>query len=110
MWAVKGDIQQFILPIVKMLIAAGADLNTQTFYYLDTALLFAVRLGYIPIVQELVKAGADPTLANYRGEAPVNYPIYRQVAQELAEEQGLVELMLHRRLPPLDINRYLYRR
>ena len=108
MWAVRGDIQQFILPIVKALILAGADLNAQSIYFLETALLWAVRLGYIPIIKELVEAGANPTLADNRGVAPINSPIYRQAVQELAEEEGLVQLMLHRNLP-LGINRYLYR-
>lgn len=110
MWAVRGEKKQFILPIVKALILAGAKLNTQTVYYLETALFWAVRFSYIPIIKELVKKGADPTLADYRGVAPINSPIYRQAVQELAEEEGLVQLMLHRNLPlGLGMNRYLYK-
>ena len=114
MWAVRGGS----LPIIKALLAAGADPNIiQVGYPNDTALDWAVyfasvRPGYIPIIKTLVKAGADPTLVNNRGEgAPVNNPFYQQAVQELAEEQGLIQLMMHRRdLPPLGIDRYLYRR
>lgn len=114
MWAVRGGS----LPIIKALLAAGADPNIiQVGYPNDTALDWAVsfaaeRPGYIPIIKTLVKAGADPTLTNNRGEGPpVNNPFYQQAVQELAEEQGLIQLMMHRRdLPPLGIDRYLYRR
>ena len=53
------------LEIIKILIQNKADINAEKNY--GNALILAARKGYVLIVEELLKAGADPDHANSRG-------------------------------------------
>ncbi|EJL82914.1 ankyrin repeat-containing protein [Polaromonas sp. CF318] len=83
-------------PIVKQLIAAGADVNVQTPDKrikedgLRTPLHLAINNKSLDVIEMLVKAGADLTLRNAAGQTSLHYAIvYRhQDACKLLMEHG----------------------
>ena len=68
-------------PIVKLLIAAGADVNVQTPDKrikedgLRTPLHLAINNQSLDVIEMLVKGGADLTLRNAAGQTPLYYAI-----------------------------------
>jgi ankyrin repeat protein len=83
-------------PIVKLLIAAGADVNVQTPDKrikedgFRTPLHLAINNESPDVIEMLIKAGADLTLRNAAGQTPLYYAIvYRcQGACKLLMEHG----------------------
>jgi cell wall assembly regulator SMI1 len=60
--------------VVEVLIAAGADVNTQVKDdYRQTPLDLAARRGSLPIVQKLLAAGADVNYTNESDVTPLSY-------------------------------------
>ena len=47
---------------VKLLIAAGAQVNTQESRFGHTALVSAARHGHLDVIRILLESGADPTI------------------------------------------------
>jgi len=62
-WAArKGDVE-----LVRMLIAAGANVRAKTRLAAYTPLLMASQLGHAPSIEALIGAGADPNVAAESG-------------------------------------------
>ncbi len=59
------------MEIVKTLINAGANINLQNIFKC-APLLHASYNGNLEIVQELIRAGADPTITNSNGESVIS--------------------------------------
>ncbi|WP_412732512.1 ankyrin repeat domain-containing protein [Minisyncoccus archaeiphilus] len=57
--------------MVKELIKAGADVNSQTFGQETTPLIYGI--GYIEVVKELIKAGADVNIKDKDGKTALVY-------------------------------------
>lgn len=66
-WAVYKDD----LEMARMLIQAGADLKAKTRVGAITPLLMAATHGNAAMIETLLKAGADPNLANELGTTPL---------------------------------------
>ena len=54
--------------LIKILLAKGADMNLQDYYFGNTALIAAAVKNFPDIVSELLMAGADETIVNKVGE------------------------------------------
>ncbi len=66
-WAAfKGDVE-----MAQMLLKAGASLKATTRLGNYTPLLVAARNGHAAVIQELIKAGADPNAATTHGTTPL---------------------------------------
>lgn len=66
-----GAVNWGNLRIAKWFLEHGADVNTADDHG-DTALHYAVRKGYNPaFIKHLIKAGANPALANSEGATPL---------------------------------------
>ncbi|KAF3921062.1 Ankyrin-3 [Arthrobotrys entomopaga] len=61
------------LGAVKLLLEKGVDVNSPVDWHGGTALHWATRMGYTPIVQLLIEYGADPTLRCYDGRTALDY-------------------------------------
>jgi len=57
--------------VVQILVANGADVNTQDFMG-QTPITWAARVGTGEIVEILIKAGADVNLQNSEGTRPLD--------------------------------------
>ena len=58
------------LPMVKMLLEAGANPNKASMW--ETPLETAVRMHYIDVVKLLLDYGAEPNMTNNQGETPLH--------------------------------------
>jgi len=66
-YAIIEASRQGHLPIVRLLLEKGADINAQGLQK-ETALMAAVQKGHSDVVRFLVEKGADKTLQNARGK------------------------------------------
>jgi len=57
---------------VKRLLAAGADSNTGDGSYQGSPLIRAARMGHVPVIAVLIKAGARPNGCDWAGQTPLN--------------------------------------
>lgn len=83
-----GEDEQTSIEIIKLLLARGAKLDTQTLDYGDTALIWAVKLGHTRIAKFLIAQGADLSLKDKAGRDALQH------AREL--ERKDIELLLNR--------------
>ena len=79
------------IEIIKLLRAHGASLDTQTFDYGDTALIWAIKLGHTRIAEFLIAQGADVTLKDTAGRDALRH------ARDLGSKE--IELLLRARQP-----------
>ena len=81
-----GEDEQTSIEIIKLLLARGAKLDTQTFDYGDTALIWAVKLGHTRIAEFLIAQGADFKLKDKAGRDALQH------ARELGRRE--IDLLL----------------
>ena len=60
------------LPIVRILLAEGAEVNAQNQQKM-TPLIYALQAGHVEVAQLLLSAGADPTLRDRTGKTAKDY-------------------------------------
>jgi ankyrin repeat protein len=63
------------VPVVRALVAAGADLD-QPDHYGWTPLLSAIQEGHADVVEELLRSGANPNKPNSVGRTPIHEASY----------------------------------
>ena len=80
--------EQLAINFIKLLLEHGANLNTQTFDYGDTALIWAVKLGHARVAEFLLARGADFKLKDKEGRDALRH------AQERKHKE--IELLLLR--------------
>lgn len=78
--------EQIAIATIKLLLEHGANLNTQTFDYGDTALIWAVKLGHTRVAEFLIARGADLKLKDKAGRDALQH------ARELKRKE--IELLL----------------
>lgn len=83
-----NEDEQTSIEILKLLLARGAKLDTQTFDYGDTALIWAIKLGHTRIAEFLIAQGADLSLKDKAGRDALRH------ARELERKE--IELLLSR--------------
>jgi hypothetical protein len=91
--------QEGHLPVVKLLLDRGADVNPAMTNEGYTPLLIAAREGHLPVVQLLLDRGADGSQANDDGNTPLL----------IATQQGhlpVVQLLLDRGADVNEANTY----
>jgi hypothetical protein len=71
------------LEAVKLLIKAGANVNSQTWYEKFTPLMIAASKGKEDMVNELLKHGADPKLKSTAGKTALQYAMKKPEIAEL---------------------------
>jgi ankyrin repeat protein len=82
------------LPVVKALLVRGIDVNVRAEKTNVTPLHLACQIGSVPVVQELLEAGADPDAKDSDGSYPADYvgrtiltqPVADQIWKLLGEE------------------------
>ena len=81
--------------MVDVLIHAGADLDSQTEYYLETPLHFAARFGHWSAIEALLSAGANPLIQDNKGvfahERAVREPPRSSTAEDKARAVARLE-------------------
>ena len=90
-------------PVVKQLIAAGADVNVQTPNKrikedgLRTPLHLAINNNSLDVIEMLIKGGADLTLRNAAGQTALHYAIVYRC-------QGACKLLIEHGADPSTLN------
>jgi ankyrin repeat protein len=79
------------IEVIKLLRASGASLDTQTFDYGDTALIWAIKLRHTRVAEFLITQGADVTLKDREGRDAL-----RHARDQRSKE---LELLLQARQP-----------
>ncbi|HJM68964.1 MAG TPA: ankyrin repeat domain-containing protein [Candidatus Babeliales bacterium] len=81
------------LGIVKVLLEAGALVDSETDEFKTTALIMAVRSNRIPIIKELVAAGADPDKLDADGKSALIYAKDSDVIAALSKKPSRFEML-----------------
>lgn len=84
--ACLGDLQK-----LKMLIGAGANLNSQNLVNGWTALHWAAKRNHVDIVSFLLDCGASSSIASYNGEMPANVSTSREIKELLLKDKQSTE-------------------
>jgi ankyrin repeat protein len=96
------------IEVVKVLLAAGANVNAVNCYG-NSGLHEAARLGYVALLKLLIEAGAHVNLANHKGSTPMHFCCYGEASNEnsievikaLLAAGSNINIMDHRNLTPL---------
>lgn len=93
------------IEIVRVLIDAGADVNTHASRYSETPLHYAGRSGLVTICQALIEAGADVNAVSSSGDTALQSAVSRglpEVARLLLANGADPEIRNHVGFRPID--------
>jgi hypothetical protein len=89
MWAVHAsDRKEGCLEIIKGLLTRGADPNQQDALQGQTALIAAVKIGQVEVVETLLAHGADFTIKDKIGATACTYAIAHPQLRDLFLKHG----------------------